>query len=265
MNYKGRENQKTRNCPKCGQLMIYSSYTNMLLAEKDKSLCKECRRLINRYDNSNLKPFKRNCPKCNSVIGYKRKYDMLISEKKGLCHICKSKEIGRKRLGKTCYDIWIEKGVNKVIALDLWKKQEEKRIKTRAGYSHSDETLKKIKSGGFCKRILINGIECQGTWEKMYIENLIKENKELPISGNIYKTPFGKYIADFEFPDKIIEIKSFFTYKIFNKEIVGLDKKYSNQKEKVEYVGNNLKVVELLVLNKKGEIIKKEVYNSNVK
>lgn len=264
MNYKGRDKQKSRSCPKCGRLMVYSSHTNMLFAEENKTCCKDCRE--GKYLNPQNKQYHKNCPKCGQLMGYNNKYDMLKGIKNNsTCHLCSHKYIGEQRKGKTVYDIWVEKGMSKEEALVKWRNMEERRLKTRKGYRHSPETLRKIKKGGISKTLLINGLECQGSWEKKYIETLIKEGKILPINGKIYNTPIGNYVADFEFPEKIIEIKSLFTYRIFNKEILGLDKKYSNQKERLLYVANNIKPVELLVLNQKGEIIKKEIYNTNVK
>ena len=99
-----------------------------------------------------------------------------------------------------------------------------------------------------CKIYNIEGRFCQGTWEKRYIEGLIKDNKQLPENGKYYSTPLGIYQADFEFEDRIIEIKSPFTYDILLGTAPNIDGHYNKvQLEKLRWVSLNIKRVELLV------------------
>jgi transposase len=73
---------------------------------------------------------------------------------------------------------------------------------------------KRKQMGGVCKKYVIENIECQGTYEKFFIEKLIKENKTLPVNSKSIITPFGVYYPDFEYPQNLIEIKCDYTYEI---------------------------------------------------
>jgi len=136
------------------------------------------------------------------------------------------------------------------------KKQSEetkvKRAKTRMRKMAKGEYL-----GVRCKMYNVAGLRCQGGSEKAYIEKLIKENKSLPQKAMFVSTPIGIYHPDFEYQDRYIEIKSEFTYKMFNGEITNIDNRISlNQKEKVTWVSQNIKPVELIVIDGKGKILK---------
>jgi len=96
----------------------------------------------------------------------------------------------------------------------------------------------------------------QGTFEKLYIDNLLINNKTLPNIPKGIRTDNGLYFPDFEFQDRYIEIKSPFTYEIFEGKIAGFDKTTSTkQKEKLLWVSKNIKPVELIILDKRGEIL----------
>jgi len=74
----------------------------------------------------------------------------------------------------------------------------------------SETASKRIMTGSaFNNYFMIGNIKCQGGSEKKYVEKLIKENKILPVKPTYWiKTPFGRRLLDFEYPDKFIEIKS---------------------------------------------------------
>lgn len=142
------------------------------------------------------------------------------------------------------------------------KKQSEqtklKRAETRKKKLENGESL-----GVRCKVFKVENLFCQGTFEKRYIENLVKENKILPVNGNYYTTPYGVYQADFEYEDRIIEVKSTFTYSIFNGESPNIDGHYNNkQREKITWVGQNIKPVQLLVFDIKGALQKEEWFRN---
>ena len=78
----------------------------------------------------------------------------------------------------------------------------------------------------------------------------LQNNLPLPRIPKGIKTPFGIYFPDFEYDDKYIEIKSIFTYKVFQKEILGLDKQVSKQKEKLIWVAENIKPVNIFIFDR---------------
>lgn len=121
---------------------------------------------------------------------------------------------------------------------------------------------KRKQTGGVCKNYVIRGLSCQGTYEKFYIEKLINDGLILPKNGKPIITPFGVYYPDFEFNDKLIEIKSDYTYDV----LIGLKvsrftkKIETKQYEKIKWVNKNLKQIDLLVIDKRNnKIIKKEI------
>lgn len=151
------------------------------------------------------------------------------------------------------------------------KQSREKQALTNTGRKQSEQTKlkraetrkRKLENGESlgirCKVFIVNGLFCQGTFERRYIEGLIKQGKGLPINGNYYSTPYGVYQADFEYEDRIIEVKSTFTYSIFNGETPNIDGHYNKrQREKIKWVGRNIKPVQLLVFDIKGELQKEE-------
>ena len=120
-----------------------------------------------------------------------------------------------------------------------------------------DKQLEKIDNFIFLtKHYNINGVPCQGKNEKWYMENLIAENKPMPIKKKFVMTPFGSYHPDFEFEDKYVEIKSGYTYKIFIGEISPHKNTPINteQYKKVVWTGKNVKPVQLLVIDLKSGI-----------
>jgi predicted DNA-binding protein YlxM (UPF0122 family) len=142
------------------------------------------------------------------------------------------------------------------------KKRSERVIKilekAQQNYSKSG---KRKQTGGVCKKYIVSGIECQGTYEKFYIEKLIKEGKILPSNSILIETPFGVYYPDFTFNDKLIEIKSDYTYDVLlgnqiNRWTKKIDK---TQYKKIKWVNENIKPVEIIIVDKrKNKLIKKE-------
>lgn len=131
----------------------------------------------------------------------------------------------------------------------LGKKQSNetlvKRAKTREGKAARGESLG-LKS----KFYKVGDYMCQGSSEKKYIEDLYSTGVELPIGrGSFVETPYGVYHPDFEFKDRFVEIKSEYTYKIYNGELPNIDGVRSiDQKNKLEWTSNNYKRVEIVVI-----------------
>lgn len=118
------------------------------------------------------------------------------------------------------------------------------------------------QTGGVCKNYIVNGLSCQGTFEKFYIEKLVNDGVDLPKEGKPITTPFGVYYPDFDFNNKLIEIKSDYTYDV----LIGLKasrytkKIDTKQYEKIKWVNENIKQIDLLVIDKRNnKIIKKEI------
>lgn len=98
----------------------------------------------------------------------------------------------------------------------------------------------------------VHGLKCQGNKERDYIEYLVVEQRPLPKNGKRIATPFGAYTPDFEFEDKIIEIKGIGTLKVLlnlepyitprNGVIV-----HSKQLEKIEWLNATFKPVQITV------------------
>ena len=118
------------------------------------------------------------------------------------------------------------------------------------------------QTGGICKNFIVNGLICQGTFEKYYIDKLITDGITLPKKANSIITPYGVYYPDFTFDNRFIEIKSDYTYEILlGNKINRFTKKIdTNQYEKIKWVNKNIKTVEILIIDKRNNIIiKKEI------
>jgi hypothetical protein len=177
----------------------------------------------------------------------------------------KGKKAGEKikqiRTGKTLEEIYGEER-----AKEIKQKQKESHIgkstcqteKRIEGYQKMMQTKSNNPNsikGGKAKYYDTPIGKVQGTYELRFIENIINENKQLPIKPNGIKTPDGYYFPDFEFQDKFVEIKSPFTYKIFCGDIEGMDgTKSVTQLNKAKWCSQNIKPVEVIILNKTGEI-----------
>ena len=118
------------------------------------------------------------------------------------------------------------------------------------------------QTGGVCKTYYVNGLKCQGTYEKFYIDKLINDGFKLPKECEPIVTPYGVYYPDFSFEDKLIEIKSDYTYDV----LIGAklsrftNKIETNQYEKIKWVNQNVKPVQILVIDKRNnKILNKEI------
>lgn len=138
--------------------------------------------------------------------------------------------------------------------------------KTKDNMAAAQQKLSKSgnrkQTGGVCKKFIISGLTCQGTYEKFYIEKLINDKIKLPEEGYPIITPYGVYTPDFSFTDKLIEIKSDYTYDILiGIKVSRFTKKIeTKQYEKIKWVNENIKPINILVIDKRdNRIIKKHV------
>jgi hypothetical protein len=171
-----------------------------------------------------------------------------------------SDTLKKQRTGKTLEEIYGEKRAkeikNKQSASHIGKPIEitQGRID---GYVKGIETRSKNGSQGGGKSLFYETPvgKVQGKVELFYIEQLIKEGRELPKKPKGIKTPNGYYFPDFEYEDRFVEIKSNFTHDVFN----GIEPNYNGelntkQKEKATWVSKNIKQVEVIVY-KHNEVI----------
>jgi transposase len=117
-------------------------------------------------------------------------------------------------------------------------------------------------SGGVCKVYNVGGVTCTGTYEKFYLEKMIKEFNIFPINCKPVITPFGAYYPDFEVDGSFVEIKSEYTYDVLiGKTKNKWSKKFDTlQIEKIRWVNENLKKVEVIVVDKKqNKLFKKNI------
>lgn len=108
------------------------------------------------------------------------------------------------------------------------------------------------QSGGVCRYFNVSGLTCQGLSEKKYIEYLVHNNMKLPINGSSIVTPFGAYYPDFDYGDRLIEIKSTYTFDV----LIGKKKsRWTNRYEKkqllkIGWVSENIKPIDIVVVEK---------------
>lgn len=121
---------------------------------------------------------------------------------------------------------------------------------------------KRKQTGGICRKFVIENITYQGTYEKFYIEKLIKECENIPNNSKPIDTPYGVYYPDFSFEDRLIEIKCNYTYDVLiGKKQNRFTKKIdTTQYDKIKWVNENVMTVEILIVDKKNnKLIKKEI------
>ncbi len=143
------------------------------------------------------------------------------------------------------------------------KVSEETRIRMSSAQKKYAMSGNRVQTGGVCRKFLIENISCQGTYEKYYIEKLIKEGKKIPNNSKPINTPYGTYYPDFSFDDRLIEVKSDYTYDVLigKKQSRFTKKTDTTQYEKIKWVDKNVIPVEILIVDKKNnKLIKKEIF-----
>ena len=235
----------SRICPQCNQLTIYDNYDSKRGAERRNSICKKCKK-----EKEPPNVLERNCSDCNDVIIYKNKYDCFEGTKNNSpCKVCRDKHLSNMYTGKGFIGALKERYED---GEERYKKAMLKQQKSFKEYweEHPEQLDKLVqkRKNPKCKNFEVNGLKCQGTFEKQYILNLVDKNKVLPTKPKGINTSLGFYFPDFEFEDKFIEIKSTYTYAQL------LENKF-NQLEKIKEVTKNIKPVEVTVLDNKGKSI----------
>jgi len=118
------------------------------------------------------------------------------------------------------------------------------------------------QTGGVCKRYEVEGLTCVGTYEKFYINKLVRDNIKLPVDGEPINTPYGTYYPDFTYQDRHIEVKSDYTYDVMVglKENRWTGKIDTTQYNKIKWVNKNVLPVEIVVVDKRNNnLIKRKL------
>jgi hypothetical protein len=189
---------------------------------------------------------------------------LYLDEKKNVDYISKKMNINKHLIGKILHNSGYRR--NRSSATSLAKTGKKLNENVKKNMSIAQQKLAKsgnrIQTGGVCKKYVVNGIECQGTYEKFYIETLISNKELLPNNISPIETPFGMYYPDFSFSDKLIEIKCDYTYDV----LIGLkESRFTGQKDitqykKIMWVNKNVKPIDILIVDKRNnKIIKKEI------
>ncbi len=140
------------------------------------------------------------------------------------------------------------------------KLSESHALNIKLGQQKFAKSGNRVQKGGICKTYRVNGIKCQGTYEKFYLEKLILDGIELPNRAKSINTPYGVYYPDFSYDNRLIEIKCNYTFEILiGKRINNFTKNFEiNQYNKIKWVNENVIPVDVFVIDKKNnEIIKK--------
>jgi predicted DNA-binding protein YlxM (UPF0122 family) len=188
---------------------------------------------------------------------------LYLEEKRTGPYIAKILNLNKHLIDKILCNSEFRRSVGESISLrQTGKKRSERVINIlKTAQQNYSKSGKRKQTGGVCKKYIVNGIECQGTYEKFYIEKLIKEEQILPSNSISFETPFGVYYPDFSFNNKLIEIKSDYTYEVLlgnqiNRYTKKIDK---TQYRKIKWVNKNIKPVEIIIVDKrKNKLIKKE-------
>lgn len=171
-------------------------------------------------------------PKKRDRLNYEQLYDLYAVKKLGYREIA-------KKLGLTKWIVYRD-----LKSFNLLRNRSEARL---VEYERNLRVPKAPK----CKTYYYEGLRCQGLYELTYIQNLKKQSKELPQKGKAIKTPYGIYIPDFEFIDKLIEIKSSYTLDVAKGKKLNLNGEFSDkQYKKILWVNENIKPVEIKILDK---------------
>lgn len=184
---------------------------------------------------------------------------LYLESKKSLEEIAKIIGIKTSRLSKhlSKCDYRRSKGESISIRQTGKKRSEEYVERFKIIQKNLAKSGKRKQSGGICKQYEVNGIFCFGTYEKFFIEFLIKNKKECPINTNSLNTPYGVYYPDFSYPENLVEIKSKYTYDVLiGKEINRWTKKIDTiQYKKIKWVNENILPVKIFIVDKKNNKI----------
>jgi len=256
-----------RKCPLCSISMDYSSKSNFMRAKNKNSTCRSCsckekwkneemrkrhsvsrKKYLSEMSEEERARIDSKISDANKMI-YKERSEEWKNEWKKICSLESS-----KRWIDPEYKLKLSNSMKK----NNWSKREDseeiksKQLKTRLEKNGGLYT----KNHGRCQMHVIKNIKCYGSFEKKYIEILLKNNLCLP--KNVEKsieTNIGTYTPDFEFDKFYVEVKSRFTYEVLigNKSYSKSKKSNPKQAEKIKWVSQNIKEVRIAIID--GETI----------
>lgn len=189
---------------------------------------------------------------------------LYLTEKKNIEEISQLVNYSKSFIDKYIQKSGYRRSLGESISLrQKGKKRSEKvRMILKKAQQNLVKSGNRKQTGGVCKKYVIEGIECFGTYEKFYIENIIKEKKELPKNAKPILTPYGAYYPDFTFDNKLIEIKSEYTYnvllgKVINRYTKKIDE---TQYNKIKWINENIMPIEIIIVDKRNnKLIKKSI------
>ena len=196
------------------------------------------------------KDLSRICPRCNQLTIYDNYDSKRGAEKRNsICKKCKKEKELPNVLERNCPDC------NDVI---IYKNKYD----CFEGKNKNSKCPKCVNISNQCKNYIVENLSCQGTFEKGYIETLVKENKMLPIKPKGIKTSIGYYHPDFEFPNEFIEIKSMFTWEVSQGLKLSREGIYNdNQYKKILEVSKTIKPVKVIIFKNSNEVLKEILFN----
>lgn len=252
-----------RNCPKCNKELTYKSKSNFNRAVRNLVICRNCSQQEQKnnesYSDRNKKisiarkEYFRNIDKEE----HQRQIDK-FSEGIRNTYENKSddwKEEWKKTCSRTSKEKWSDPSykerVSEKIRNNNWSKRSDKEDIIQKCILTKIEKYGKSNGFGKCSQFLVNGLLCDGTHEKFYIEWLLSEGKDIPVSVNSIKTDIGFYTPDFEFDEYYVDVKSFFTLKVLLGFSSYSKTKKSNPKQllKMKYINDIIKPIKIILVD----------------
>jgi hypothetical protein len=252
-----------RFCPNCNCEIKYTSRGNYNRANRADKTCKSCTQQRIKTEDWYIE---RN----NKISIGRTEYWNSVSEDEKNAQIKKMansisekyqnrsddwKEEWKKTCSRTSKEKWSDSSykekVSEKIKNNNWSKRSDKEDIIKKGILTKIEKYGKSNGFGKCNQFLVNGLICDGTHEKFYIEWLLSRGKDIPVSLESIKTDIGYYTPDFEYDEYYIDVKSIFTLKVLLGFSSYSKTKKSNPKQllKMKYINDNIKPVKIILVD----------------
>jgi hypothetical protein len=163
------------------------------------------------------------------------------------------KEEWKKTCSKTSIEKWsnidYKKKVSNKIRENNWSKRSDKEDIINKVISTKILKYGSLNYPGRCSKFLVNGLICDGTHEKYYIESLPID--KLPMKTNSIKTDFGYYKPDFEYVNFFVDVKSIFTLRVLLGFSSYSKTKKSNPKQlqKMKFISEKIKPIKIILID----------------
>lgn len=265
-----------RNCPLCNKDLIYKLKSGLLRAERKQTICRNCSQLEQKKSesyserNEKISKFRKEYFKNIDKEEHQRQIDK-FSEGIRNTYENKSddwKEEWKKTCSRTSKEKWSDPSykekVSEKIKNNNWSKRSNKEDIIQRGILTKIEKYGKSNGLGKCIQFLVNGLVCDGTHEKFYIEWLLSEDEDIPVGVNSIKTDIGFYTPDFEFDEYYVDVKSIFTLKVLLGFSSYSKTKKSNPKQllKIKYINDNIKPIKIILVDiTKNQLVELSINN----